>query len=181
MPKGTASFKYTNCACIYCVALLAWATYLLLCAVRFVEVRAAWIAVVAAGLWMLHPYWVSTTLYVVQRMTILSGLFMLAGMVGYLKGRLWLMQPAQHRPLAAYALMTSSAGMGTLLAVLSKKTAPYCPCCFWWWRHFCTSQCGQRTTEKLLAGPGAGLACLAVLAYLAKQINFTPYLAPSPI
>ncbi|MFO1232284.1 MAG: hypothetical protein U1E57_03180 [Paenacidovorax caeni] len=127
MPKGTASFKYTNCACIYCVALLAWATYLLLCAVRFVEVRAAWIAVVAAGLWMLHPYWVSTTLYVVQRMTILSGLFMLAGMVGYLKGRLWLMQPAQHRPLAAYALMTSSAGMGTLLAVLSKENGALLP------------------------------------------------------
>lgn len=67
----------------------------------FLERRAAWVAVVAASLWMLHPYWVSTTLYVVQRMTILSALFMLAGMVGYLKGRLWLMQPTQHRRLAS--------------------------------------------------------------------------------
>ena len=44
-PSVAASFKYTNlCLHLLCGLLLAWATYLLLCAVRFVEVRAAWIA-----------------------------------------------------------------------------------------------------------------------------------------
>ena len=62
-PSVASAFKYTNlCLHLLCGLLLAWATYLLLCAVRFVEARTAWIAVVAAGLWMLHPYWVSTTL-----------------------------------------------------------------------------------------------------------------------
>ena len=178
-PSVAASFKYTNlCLHLLCGLLLAWATYLLLCAVRFVEVRAAWIAVVAAGLWMLHPYWVSTTLYVVQRMTILSGLFMLAGMVGYLKGRLWLMQPAQHRPLAAYALMTSSAGIGTLLAVLSKENGALLPLLLLVVEAFLHRMRANAPPRKLWLALVLGLPALAVLAYLAKQINFTPHIWP---
>ncbi|MFO1258463.1 MAG: hypothetical protein U1E78_08665 [Gammaproteobacteria bacterium] len=38
-------------------------------------------------LWLFHPLHVSTVLYTVQRMTILSSLFMLLGLLCYLKGR----------------------------------------------------------------------------------------------
>ncbi|KPK55856.1 MAG: hypothetical protein AMJ59_23210 [Gammaproteobacteria bacterium SG8_31] len=48
-----------------------------------------WIpAAVIAGVWLLHPLQVSTVLYIVQRMTQLSTLFVLAGLVCYVRGRL---------------------------------------------------------------------------------------------
>ena len=179
-PSVAAPFKYTN-LCFHLITglLLAWATYLLLRAVRFVEARAAWVAVVAAGLWMLHPYWVSTTLYVVQRMTILSGLFMLAGMVGYLKGRSWLMQPDRHRPLAAYALMAMGAGLGTLLAVLSKENGALLPLLLLVVEAFLYRMRVDAPPRKIWLVVVLGLPALAVLMYLAKHINFSPNLWPN--
>ena len=44
--------------------------------------------IIVAGLWLLHPLHVSTVLYTVQRMTQLSTLFVLAGLICYAKGRL---------------------------------------------------------------------------------------------
>ncbi len=44
-------------------------------------------ALLAAGLWLLHPQNVSTVLYLVQRMAQLSALFVLAGVLCYLEGR----------------------------------------------------------------------------------------------
>lgn len=181
-PSVAAPFKYTNlCLHLICGLLLAWATYLLLRAAHFAERRAAWVAVVAAGLWMLHPYWVSTTLYVVQRMTILSALFMLAGMVGYLKGRLWLMQPTQHRrpPLAAYALMTVSAGLGTLLAVLSKENGALLPLLLLVIEVFLHRMQADAPPRKIWLSVILGLPALAVVAYLMQQINFAPDIWPN--
>lgn len=179
-PSVAAPFKYTNlCLHLICGLLLAWATYLLLRAAHFAERRAAWVAVVSAGLWMLHPYWVSTTLYVVQRMTILSALFMLAGMVGYLKGRLWLMQPTQHRPLAAYALMTISAGLGTLLAVLSKENGALLPVLLLVVEAFLHRMQADEPPRKLWLAVVLGLPALAVVAYLAKHINFSSDIWPN--
>lgn len=179
-PSVATPFKYTN-LCFHLITglLLAWATYLLLRAVHLVEARAAWVAVVAAGLWMLHPYWVSTTLYVVQRMTILSGLFMLAGMVGYLKGRSWLMQPDRHRPLAAYALMTMSAGLGTLLAVLSKENGALLPLLLLVVEAFLHRMRADAPPKKIWLAVVLGLPALAVVMYLAKHINFSPNLWPN--
>lgn len=48
-----------------------------------------------AGIWLIHPLQVSTVLYVVQRMTILSSLFVLLGLICYLKGRR-LQQAGRH-------------------------------------------------------------------------------------
>jgi protein O-mannosyl-transferase len=44
------------------------------------------IALLGAGIWLLHPLFVSTTLYVVQREAMLPGTFVLAGLIGYLAG-----------------------------------------------------------------------------------------------
>ena len=182
-PSVAGPFKYTSlCLHLICGLLLAWANYLLLQAIRFTDTRAAWVAVVAAGLWMLHPYWVSTTLYVVQRMTILSGLFMLAGMVGYLKGRLWLMQPAQHRPLAAYALMTASVGLGTLLAVLSKENGALLPLLLLvveLFLHRMRVDASDARPHAAWLAVILAFPSLVILGYLTKHINFSPTIWPS--
>jgi len=44
-------------------------------------------ALLAAALWLLHPLQVSTVLYTVQRMTQLSALFVLSGLLAYFVGR----------------------------------------------------------------------------------------------
>lgn len=46
------------------------------------------IALVVSAVWLLHPLHISTVLYTVQRMTQLSTLFVLLGMVAYLKARI---------------------------------------------------------------------------------------------
>jgi len=54
--------------------------------------RHAWLAgIVAAGAWLLHPMFLSTTLYVVQREAMLAACFSLLGLLAWLRGsRLWL-------------------------------------------------------------------------------------------
>jgi hypothetical protein len=50
--------------------------------------QAGWLALLVAGLWLLHALHVSTVLYTVQRMAQLSTLFVLAGLLLYSSGRL---------------------------------------------------------------------------------------------
>jgi len=50
--------------------------------------RIDWIALTVAAIWLLHPLNLSTVLYVVQRMTELSALFVLLGLWLYVSGRL---------------------------------------------------------------------------------------------
>jgi len=44
-------------------------------------------ALLATGLWLLHPLFVSTTLYVVQRQAMLPATFILLGLLAYVRGR----------------------------------------------------------------------------------------------
>ena len=179
-PSVASTFKYTNlCLHLICGLLLTWVVYLLLRLTRLPELRATWVAVLASSLWLLHPYWVSTTLYVVQRMTILSALFMLAGMVGYLKGRLWLAQPTRHPPRAAYALMTVSAGLGTLLAVLSKENGGLLPLLLLVVEVFLRRMQADAPPHRLWLAIVLGLPSLAVAAYLVKHIDFSPNIWPN--
>src|SRR5690554_4093345 len=87
-PSIAYSFKYTNIM-IHLLngILLCWAILLLLRNYNYKEQQAIWIALIASGIWLLHPYFVSTTLYVVQRMAQLATLFTLIGIIGYLKAR----------------------------------------------------------------------------------------------
>jgi tetratricopeptide (TPR) repeat protein len=84
---------------------------------------ARWIALVSAACWMLHPFLVSTTLYAVQRMAQLSTLFVFTGLVAYLYGRSFIVT----RPLKAYAVMSLSVGLFTLLAIFSKENGILLP------------------------------------------------------
>ncbi|NKB33251.1 MAG: hypothetical protein GKR91_09140 [Pseudomonadales bacterium] len=69
------------------------------------------------ALWLMHPLLVSTVLYAVQRMAILSNLFMLLGMWFYLRGRLAI--PGQG--LHGYVYIFASFFVATPLAILAKE------------------------------------------------------------
>lgn len=78
---------------------------------------ALWIAGFCAAAWMLHPYLVSTTLYVVQRMAMLSAFFCFAGLIAYLHGR----RLTTRAPVSGYLWMSGAVGLGTVLATFSKE------------------------------------------------------------
>jgi tetratricopeptide (TPR) repeat protein len=85
---------------------------------------AQWAAVLAAAAWLLHPLWVSTTLYAVQRMTLLSALFALIGIWA------WLALRTRKPPVASTAWYVGGllivGGLG-LFAVLSKENGALLP------------------------------------------------------
>ena len=89
----------------------------------FNENEVRWIALVSSALWILHPFLVSTTLYVVQRMAQLSTLFMFTGLAFYLYGRSFLAE----NPKKAYTGMSLAIGGFTLLAMLSKENGILLP------------------------------------------------------
>ena len=89
----------------------------------FISQHAEWLALGSASLWLLHPFHVSTTLYIIQRMTMLSALFSLLGILVYLKGR----ECLQTRPHFGLGLMTGSIIVFTVLAILCKETGALLP------------------------------------------------------
>jgi len=123
-PADPWPFKRTNLV-IHLIngALLGVLIQRILDALEYDKKSARSIALVSAACWMLHPFLVSTTLYVVQRMAQLSTLFVLAGLIGFLHGRLMLSKNATR----AYLVMTFSIGVFTLLAVLSKENGILLP------------------------------------------------------
>ena len=123
-PSAPAAFKRTNLLLHLLTGVLLCLTTLNL--LRLYGVRdeqARWGAVLNMGFWLLHPYMVSTTLYVVQRMAQLATLFALAGLAGYLHGRLLM----RGRRTGGYLWMSASLGLGTLLATLSKENGILLP------------------------------------------------------
>jgi hypothetical protein len=68
--------------------------------------------------WLLHPIQTSAVFYVVQRMNLLSSLFVLLGLLFYLSGRLLYLQSGRK---AALLLMGLAPPLMAVLAVLSKE------------------------------------------------------------
>lgn len=171
-PSNPAWFKETNLKIhLLTGVLLCWASLNLLRLYRRddSEQSIVWIAVISSSIWMLHPYMVSTTLYVVQRMAQLAALFVFAGIAGYLHGRLLL---GVGRVRSGYLWMTVSLGLATVLAVLSKENGILLPLLILtielclpggqiklniWWRW------------TFLVAPS-----WVVIAILAREINFAP-------
>lgn len=174
-PSQAAWFKPTNLAIhLLCGLLLAWATLLLLRFYGHAEPTAQWLAVFSASCWLLHPFLVSTTLYVVQRMAQLAALFVFAGILGYLHGRSLL----PNRPHAAYLWMGGSLTIGTLLALLSKENGILLPL-FIGVIEFCAPRRAQLSRPAVtFRALFIWLPALAVFGYLATQIDFSP--APWP-
>ncbi|MEO8959073.1 MAG: hypothetical protein ABI304_09025 [Rudaea sp.] len=83
-----------------------------------------WLAWLGASIWLLHPLLASTVLYVVQRMAMLSALFMLLAMLAYLHGRIAL---NEQRNTTAYTLLALAVPICTILAALSKENGILAP------------------------------------------------------
>ncbi|MFV5384509.1 hypothetical protein [Acinetobacter junii] len=148
-PHDAKSFKLTNLFIhLLCGVLLYQATKLLLVSYGYIKEKAVWIAFLSVSLWLLHPFFVSTTLYVIQRMAQLPMLFGLIGIIGYLKGRALI----ANRTAYAYFIMTLSIGLATLLATFSKENGALLPLLIliiefcnplntnkpvWYWRAIC--------------------------------------------
>ena len=105
--------------------LLAWFTLRLVRLIRpELAERAEWIAISAAGLWLLLPLLASTSLIIIQRMTSLCAAFVLAGLLSYVIGLSW---EATGRVVKGRLLQVFGIGLGTLLAVLSKENGALLP------------------------------------------------------
>lgn len=84
----------------------------------------AWVALAVAALWLLHPFNLTGVLYVVQRMTSLSALFTLAGLILYLHGRKSLLD---GRNRSGFAAIMAAIFVFTPLAALSKENGVLLP------------------------------------------------------
>lgn len=117
-PVASRPFKLTNLLLhLLNGVLTAWFSWRVLRAVEVSDPAARLVALLTAAFWLLHPLNVSTTLYVVQRMTQLMMLFSMAGLICYLKGR----QILPSQPRQGLLWMSLSLCPLGLLAVLSKE------------------------------------------------------------
>lgn len=180
-PSVAAPFKRTNLLVhLLTGVMLCWATLHLLRFYGIREEQARWGAILNMGLWLLHPYMVSTTLYVVQRMAQLATLFILAGLAGYLHGRL--LMPSRRR--AGYLWMSGSLALGTLLGALSKENGillPLLALVIEWCRPAKVSAEQEQSSRpdwrwRMLF---LWLPSLAVFVALGKEINFSPNVWPT--
>lgn len=92
-PNSPWDFKYVNLMIHLVNGCLIFLLVLYLTRLmKLPEKRGRLLALLTASLWLVHPIQVSTVLYVIQRMTQLTVLFTLAGLLAYLKGRQQLAQ-----------------------------------------------------------------------------------------
>ncbi|MCF7992972.1 MAG: hypothetical protein K9M02_21240 [Thiohalocapsa sp.] len=82
-----------------------------------------WLSLLITSIWLLHPLHVSTVLYAVQRLVLLSSLFSLAALLVYAKARLL----AQDSPTLAIILGLSGVALFTALGLVSKENAVLIP------------------------------------------------------
>ncbi len=123
-PADPLPFKRTNLL-IHCLngLLLGLLIQQVLALLHFNRRDIRWLALTAAGIWLLHPFLVSTTLYVVQRMAQLSTLFTFAGLIIYINGRVRLLSDTRR----AYIMMSTSIVLFSVLATLSKENGILLP------------------------------------------------------
>lgn len=123
-PTDPAPFKRTNLVIHLLNGLaLGWLIAGILKVLDYDRRSALAITFVATAFWLLHPFLVSTTLYVVQRMAQLSTLFIFLGLAAYVRARVDLIR----NPKQAYIGMTLAMGAFTLLSMLSKENGILLP------------------------------------------------------
>ena len=125
-------------------------------------------ALLGAGLWLLHPLFVSTTLYIVQREAMLATTFCLLGLLAWGHGRALL----ARAPRAGAAWMIGGIGVGTLLAMSCKANGALLPLLAWVldatvYRRDGETPLAKRLRIGLLVLPGL-LLCGYVLSKLAQ-------------
>jgi hypothetical protein len=104
--------------------LLGWLAYLLLAFfTKISPLRSYYIALAAASIWLFSPLLASTNLILIQRMTSLSALFGLVGLVIYVSGYKLLLR----RPRLGVTLQLGALGLATSFAILSKESGALFP------------------------------------------------------
>jgi hypothetical protein len=83
----------------------------------------AWLPLLAAALWLLHPLQLTGVLYVVQRMTSMTAAFVLLGLLGFVHGRTRL--ESGHG--SGFVWMLASLALAGGLGFLSKQNAVLLP------------------------------------------------------
>lgn len=82
------------------------------------------VAAAVTALWLLHPLFVSTTLYIIQRMTILAALFTWIALLFYIKGRELL---TGNRPVLGASCLLIGVPASFILGCMSKESAVLLP------------------------------------------------------
>lgn len=122
-PTSPLPFKATNLIIHLLIGgLLYWFMTTLICS-RKTSAHGEWIALIVTAYWLLNPLNVSTTLYVSQRMTMLSTLFVITGLTLYVHGRKLQAEGNQQ----GYTWMTIALILCTPLAILSKENGALLP------------------------------------------------------
>ena len=103
--------------------LVFWLISLLLGRVESNRARAEAIALSVTALWLLHPIQVSTVLYAVQRLVLLSALFVLSALICYVKGRIL----SETRPWLGFTLALLGVSLFGGLGIISKENAALVP------------------------------------------------------
>jgi tetratricopeptide (TPR) repeat protein len=120
--QGTVwHFKYVNLM-IHLLngCLIFWLLLYLTRIMALPEKRGLWLALLTTSLWLLHPFQVSTVLYIIQRMTELSALFTLAALLIYVRSRQRFAE-GLLTPTAFWISISIGIGLGGILATLSKE------------------------------------------------------------
>jgi tetratricopeptide (TPR) repeat protein len=173
-PSEAGLFKATNLKIhLICGLLVCWMTLHLMRLMGRNEEQSTWVAVICASIWLLHPFLLSTTFYVVQRMAQLSTLFTFAGITGYLYGRLLI---NKNKPVPAYLWMSGSLTIGTLLAVFSKENGILLSLLAWI-IEICLIQTVR--LDKRWQAIFFGLPIAAVAYLLLKEFNFADNIWPN--
>ncbi|HSI22790.1 MAG TPA: hypothetical protein VK959_07190 [Methylophilaceae bacterium] len=138
-----------------------------------------WIAVFVFAVWMLHPLNVSTVLYTVQRMTILSALFAFLSMSAFIEGRYCL----QNNQNSGYAWLVLSIGVFLPLSAFSKENGLLIPLYLVLLEYLFFPQSRWRASwQRLTMRPRAilsiavGLVGVAVVSAIIQHFVFGGYL-----
>ncbi|MFC7300816.1 tetratricopeptide repeat protein [Cognatiluteimonas weifangensis] len=131
------------------------------------------VALLGATLWLAHPLWVSTTLYIVQRQAMLAATFCLLGLLAWDRSyRLW----RDGRRLHGWAWAAVGVGGATLLAGLSKANGfltPLLTLMAWWVLYLPQTAMLPVPCRRALRRDAwllLGLPSLALLGYLLLQV-----------
>lgn len=165
-PADPAPFKRTNLI-IHLLNTLLLAALLLTLGRRAAinETHARQAAILGAAIWSLHPFLVSTTLYIVQREAMLPATFTLAGLLLWLEGRRRLIQ---GKKISGICLELAGLGLGTLLATFSKANGALLPFYVLLIEHILLRPSDQERlpqTHRILVGL-LWLPVLGIFAYL---------------
>ena len=122
-PSQADGFKRTNLLIHLLVGVTLFAAGRLMLRPLMATHLADWAALGATALWLLHPLQVSTVMYVVQRMTELSALFVAAGVFTHV----WLRMNPRRNPWLQLSLLTASLAFFGVLATASKENGVLLP------------------------------------------------------